>query len=158
DSYVAALAATLTPQAFASKIADLYAEDGYVKPNPYTIATLDLTHTNLNTLETNTSKLAEALANYALDKNNGPANRATLMSLRHQVQKFDSLNNGRLDDKQEYVDLDHWAQLVQGGVADSTIKTAAANVRSALKNVVINEHHASGNRDRGNDKTFMDLS
>jgi len=60
------------------------------------------------------------------------------------VQKFDSSGNIAITNDDEYIDLDHWASLLQSGVSDSRVQSAAGDLRIALATLVVSEHHASG--------------
>jgi hypothetical protein len=139
EVYRTAVRDTTSPAALASVIADRYAARVGEAQYPYTIAALDLGQ--LNRVVLKTDALAGELVRYALAS---AANRATLLNLRAQVQKFDSSANLAITNEDEYVDLDDWARLVQSGVSDGGVKTAATALRSILPAFIIREHHASG--------------
>jgi streptogramin lyase len=139
--------ATITPATsaptFAATIVDRYATHIQSAGYPYTIAALDLTR--INDFERKTDLLAKELLRFALA---GASQRSVLANLRAQVQALDSNADLLLTTRDEYIDLDHWVQLVQNGVNDSGVQDAAAAVRSIRADLIIREHHASGSYDR----------
>jgi DNA-binding beta-propeller fold protein YncE len=139
ELYRLAVGAQTSPAAFASIVADRYALQVANAGFPYTIAALDLSQIDMVTRKTDA--LAVELLRYALASE---ANRTTLQNLRAQVQKFDSSGDIAITNQDEYIDLDHWATLLQSGVSDAKVQGAASDVRVALLTFVVSEHHASG--------------
>jgi hypothetical protein len=139
EAYRAAVGKQMDAKTFAISVADRYAQQVGAFDLPYTISALDLT--KLDDLTLKTDALAGELLRYALAS---AANRSTLAALRSQVQKFDSNGSFTITNEDEYVDLDHWAALVQSGVNDSAVQSAATALRGAIPGLVIREHHLSG--------------
>lgn len=139
EQYRAAVGATTSPHDLAVAIADRYAQTVGASGYPYTIAALDLGQ--VDTVARATDGLAGELLRYALAS---PNNRTTLNSLRTQVQKLDSSASYVLQNDDEYVDLDHWAELVTGGVNDSGVQSAAATLRTTLKAFALKTYATSG--------------
>lgn len=162
DAYIQSIGARTSARELALAVVDSYAQR--VAGYPFTIAALDLTPGpgaggaqqpgKLEQLVAAVDGLALALIDYAYASE---ANRAALSALREQAQKFDSLNLGRLTNDQEFVDLDHWAALVAGGVADGLVQSSAQAVQSAVAAFVIGERHASGLTERFRPDTLVDL-
>lgn len=139
ESYRASITATTSPQAFAIAIADRYAQRVGEANVPYTISALDLGQ--VDAVGQATNQLATELMRYALL---GESQRTTLTDLRTQVQKLDSNASYTLQNEDEYVDLDHWASLVETGVPDAGVQSTATALRHALDPLVIGTHAASG--------------
>jgi len=139
ERYMAAVGSATTPGALSGRIADLYRGKVNVDRLPYTISVLDMSQ--LEEVARRTDALAGELLRYALA---GPDNRAVLTQLRAQAQKFDSSNNGQITDDDEYVSMGHFAQLVQGGVSDSAVVSAAAQLRTSLSKLVTTNYLGSG--------------
>jgi len=137
--YRARIDANTTPAALAQIVADRY--QAQVLGLPYTIAALDLSQ--VTNVTTQLGALADALRRYAQASQ---ANRDQLLAIRNQAQKFDSDGNYAIETTDLYVDLDHWAELIVGGVNDATVHDAATALRTALSTFVIaqHEHHESG--------------
>lgn len=139
ELYRAAVGAQTSPATFASDVAEGYALQVKNAGFPYTIAAVDMSQ--LNTVTQKTDALASELLRYALAS---AANRTTLQNLRTQAQKFDSSGDIAITNDDEYVDLDHLASLLQSGVSDPNVQSAAGQLRVALLTFVITEHQASG--------------
>lgn len=139
DQYRSLVSPQTAPRELAIAIADRYAvplrDNGY----PFTISVLDLAQ--IDELVQATSILADALLPYALAN---ASNRQQLNQLREQAQKLDSDGNYILTSSDEYVDLDHWAELVQNGITNSSIQVAAAQVRQAFQLTVLANYRMSG--------------
>jgi sugar lactone lactonase YvrE len=139
EAYRAAITPATNAATFATTIVDRYSAQVGAAGYPYTIAALDLS--KINDLEIKTDALAQELLRFALA---GSTQRGVLANLRAQAQTLDSNADLVLNLQDEYIDLDHWAQLVQSGVSDNAVRNAAAAVRSARAAVVLRDRHASG--------------
>jgi len=139
DQYRALIHPQTDPRTLAIGIADTYAQFVGASTYPYTISAFDLGQ--VDAAARATDQLAGELLRYALAS---PTNRIQLNQLRTQVQKLDSGGNFFLNPEDEYVDLDHWAELVATTIADSAIQTSAAALRSSLTQLVLQNHFHSG--------------
>lgn len=128
-----------TPRTLAEGVATRYAQvvggDGY----PFTVAALDLSQVDMAARATDA--LAEELLRFALASS---TNRTQLVQLRSQVQKLDSGADFFLQNEDEYLDLDHWAEIVGSGVSDSAVSAQATELRSSLRQLVVRTFAASG--------------
>jgi hypothetical protein len=75
----------------------------------------------------------------------GVANRDALAALRAQVQKLDSSGDGAITDNDEYIDLDHWAELLQGSpTLSAAVKASATTLRAAIGDLILTPRSQSG--------------
>jgi tripartite motif-containing protein 71 len=139
EQYRALVTPQLTPQGLAEGIAARYAEVVGGQDIPYTIAALDLAQ--VDTTARATDALAEELLRYALASGD---NRAQLAQLRSQVQKLDSGADFLLQNEDEYLDLDHLAEVLAAGLGDDAVRSRALEVRAAIGRMVLRNYAASG--------------
>jgi hypothetical protein len=139
DAYRAAIGPNTDPRTFAVAIADRYAQLVGQRGYPLTIAALDVRQ--VYPVAQAIDQLASALLRYTLDST---TNSTVLGDLWAQAQKLDSTGNIIIDNRDEYVSLDHWAELVQNGVDDSAVRAAASDLRATLTPFVIRYHSATG--------------
>jgi len=139
EQYRALVNQQTDPRTLAIGITDSYAQVVGAGGYPYTISAFDLGQ--VDAAARATDQLAGELLRYALAST---TNRTQLNTLRTQVQKLDSGGNFFLSDEDEYVDLDHWAELVATGISDSAIQTSATALRSSLTRLVLRNYATSG--------------
>lgn len=140
EDYRALVGPATSARNLALGVAGSYAATLTAAGLPYTISTLDMSQLNAVTLAVD--DLAKAQLAFSLG---GAANRAALSALRGQVQKLDSSNDGALTAGDEYVDLDHWAELLAGsGAVSAEVRAKAAALRSTLSGFVLGPQHQSG--------------
>ncbi|NNJ11188.1 PKD domain-containing protein [Chloroflexales bacterium ZM16-3] len=140
EDYRDLVGASTSARDLALGIADSYA--GAVTPArlPYTISALDMA--KLDPAAQAADALAGELIGFSLA---GVTNRDTLSTLRSQVQKFDSGGDGAITTNDEYVDLDHWAELLQGSSnVSAAVKATATALRGTLASLVISSRSQSG--------------
>jgi PKD repeat protein len=135
DAYVSSVTGDTTPRQLAQKVADAYitALQGY----PATVSALDLSA--IESLGNETDELAQALVTY-MDS----TNITQTTYIRNDVQTFDSRDYLTLNSTDEYVDLYHFAELVDAGISNATVQSRAQDVMNAVANCIVTEHHQSG--------------
>lgn len=130
---VPAITSQTTPQALAGAMADSYYLHRAQAPGtPGTISVMDLSE--VNNLKTKTSTLAGLLRGRM-----GEVHKI-IESIKSEVQYFDSEYDGKLNEKDELVDLYHFAELVEVRVEIPEIKQAAAELKSAINGFIVGEH------------------
>ncbi len=127
------------PRSLALAVADRYAGLVAERDYPYTISALDMTR--IYPIQQAVDRLATELD--AFTRSN-PDARIILSSIRNQVQLLDSSGDILLNAQDEYIDLDHWAELIRNGIDDPAVRAAADHLRSEIASFVIREHSASG--------------
>lgn len=137
DTYLQEVTNTTDATQLATTIADQYAHR--VASYPYTIAALDLT--KVNAVATAVQSLASELLRYSLASTD---QRSHVEHVRQQAQTFDSDGNVIINDADTYIDLDHWASLVQAQIGDDAVQHAASTLLTIIPSFVIAEHHNSG--------------
>lgn len=143
ERYRAAAGPQISPADLAAAIVDRYAGIVGAGGYPYTISALDLS--GLDQVSTTIDQLAGALISYALA---APEHSAQLNQIRIAAQKLDSGANFRLSAEDEYLDLDHWAELVGSRIDDSRVETAASALRASLDRLILRNATASGSLSR----------
>jgi hypothetical protein len=136
---VPAITSQTTPQELAGAMADSYYLHRAQAPGtPGTVSVMDLSE--VNNLKTKTSTLASLL------KGRMGELHKIIKGIKSEVQYFDSKYDGKLNEKDELVDLYHFAELVEARVEISEIKQAATELKSAINGFVVGEHtyHWSG--------------
>jgi hypothetical protein len=107
---------------------------------PYTISALDMA--KIDPVAQAADGLAGELIRFSLA---GVANRDALAALRAQVQKLDSSGDGAITDNDEYIDLDHWAELLQGSpTLSAAVKASATTLRAAIGDLILTPRSQSG--------------
>lgn len=139
EQYRALVTPQQTPQGLAEGIAARYAQLVGGAGYPATVAALDLSQVDATARAIDA--LAGELLRYALASGE---NRLRLAQLRSQVQKLDSGADFFLQNEDEYLDLDHWAEVVAAGVSDSGVVAQAEAVRSRLRQLVLRNYATSG--------------
>ena len=133
--YVQNIQADSTPAQVATLFASAYADVAYEAPYPYTISAVDLTQ--ISTVVTATNALAAAL------DANLESITTTLALVVQDVQRFDQDGSDELTVNDTYLDLYHFATLVEAYINEPDIIAAAQQVQQALLNYVIYESHGS---------------
>lgn len=135
DRYVGLVGNDTTPQQLAQGIADEYFNALYNYPG--TVSALDLAA--IGNVGSAVDQLAQALDNFLT-----PSNVSQIITIRNNVQTFDSRNYQVLDSTDEYIDLYHFAELVKASISDGTVQNAAQAVMDAIGAAMVAEHHRSG--------------
>jgi PKD repeat protein len=135
DAYASSVAADTTPRQLAQNVADAYV--AAMQEIPATISALDLSV--IESLGNETDELAQALVTY-MDS----TNITQTIDIRNDVQTFDSRDYQTLNSTDEYVDLYHFAELVDARISDATVQSRAQDVMNAVANCIVAEHHRSG--------------
>jgi sugar lactone lactonase YvrE len=153
SDYRAAIQGTTTPAELSRAILTAYANAVQQGGAPYTIAALGMDSprgesAQMNDVAKTTHALAKALTIYA---RLSEENRGRLMTLRNtSVQKLDSNGDNVITIDDQYIDLDHWAELVQAlpDALDTTghnvaedVRVAADDLRVALRSLVVLAPH-----------------
>jgi PKD repeat protein len=139
DQYAAHVNADTTPETLATSIVSEY-EDNLLKrylPAPFTLAALYLPAAN--NLQLAVSTLASEL------KNNMSLYANQIVASRDAAQKFDSQGYLQITNDDEYLDLYHFAHLIQQNIPVASVQNAAQAVINAVNAYVIVERHHSGN-------------
>lgn len=139
DQYRALVGPQTTPAQLATGVADTYAAILNRDEYPFTISVLDMAQ--IDATARATDALGGELLRYTMAS---AANRNQVNLIRKDVQKLDSGGNLTLQEEDEYVDLDHWAELVAARVGDSAVQARAADVRARLTQLVVRNHRRSG--------------
>jgi sugar lactone lactonase YvrE len=139
DDYREAASSASNAANLAAMIVNRYALQVSALGLPYTLSALRVDQ--VDSVALRLDALAQELERYGLG---GKANRTILAGLRLQVQKFDSGGNGSIDESDEYISLDHYAELVAAANLSSAITTRATELRTALKTFVLTSKVASG--------------
>lgn len=136
DQYVAGLDSRL-PDEQAVHIANTYA--AHLSDYPHTITALDLNQ--MEALNTALATLTEALltGNY----------QSELNAVLNQVQRFDSHDYFQITTDDEFIDLYHFAELLQEEVNNASVDSATQVIMAVLADgqgdsVILYEHHLSG--------------
>jgi hypothetical protein len=134
-AYISSVDDDTTPAELATNVADTYsaALHGY----PRTISVLDMSAIG------DVGDAVDTLA-HELDTYLASSNITEMIAIRDTVQTFDSRNYLVLDSTDEYIDLYHFAELVQASISDAGVQNAAQGVMDAIASCVITEHHQSG--------------
>jgi len=135
DAYASSVTDSTTPRQLAQNIADLYM--AALRGFPATVSALDLSA--IESLGNATDTLAQALETY-MDS----TTISQTINIRSKVQTFDSRDYTILDNTDEYIDLYHFAELVNADISDITVQSAAQSVMNTITNCVVAEHHQSG--------------
>ena len=136
DTYVSSVTDNTTPRQLAQNVADAYiaALQGYY---PGTVSALDM-----SAIE-NAGNAADALAQ-ALETYLDGTNVSQMITIRNNVQTFDSQDYYVLDSTDEYIDLYHFAELVKVSISDGMVQNSAGSVMDKIDDCVVAEHHRSG--------------
>lgn len=137
---IAEVSAASTPRSLATQIAERYFGHAALIGSPRTISVLDLGH-----VESVMQALDQLLT---LLQNNLQSVKTDLQRARQNVQKFDSREPlYKITQEDEYIDLVHWASLVQS-IPNSSINAAAQKVLDRVRNqLVVVSRRESGNID-----------
>jgi murein DD-endopeptidase MepM/ murein hydrolase activator NlpD len=137
---IAEVSAASTPRSLATQIAERYFGHTALIGSPRTISVLDLGH-----VESVMQALDQLLT---LLQNNLQSVKTDLQRARQNVQKFDSREPlYKITQEDEYIDLVHWASLVQS-IPNSSINAAAQQVLDRVRNqLVVVSRRESGNID-----------
>jgi murein DD-endopeptidase MepM/ murein hydrolase activator NlpD len=137
---IAEVSAASTPRSLATQIAERYFGHAALIGSPRTISVLDLGH-----VESVMQALDQLLT---LLQNNLQSVKTDLQRARQNVQKFDSREPlYKITQEDEYIDLVHWASLVQS-IPNSSINAAAQQVLDRVRNqLVVVSRRESGNID-----------
>jgi len=137
---IAEVSAASTPRSLATQIAERYFGHVALVGSPRTISVLDLGH-----VESVMQALDQLLT---LLQNNLQSVKTDLQRARQNVQKFDSREPlYKITQEDEYIDLVHWASLVQS-IPNSSINAAAQQVLDRVRNqLVVVSRRESGNID-----------
>lgn len=137
---IAEVSAASTPRSLATQIAERYFGHAALIGSPRTISVLDLGH-----VESVMQALDQLLT---LLQNNLQSIKTDLQRARQNVQKFDSREPlYKITQEDEYIDLVHWASLVQS-IPNSSINAAAQQVLDRVRNqLVVVSRRESGNID-----------
>jgi len=137
---IAEVSAASTPRSLATQIAERYFGHAALIGSPRTISVLDLGH-----VESVMQALDQLLT---LLQNNLQSVKTDLQQARQNVQKFDSREPlYKITQEDEYIDLVHWASLVQS-IPNSSINAAAQQVLDRVRNqLVVVSRRESGNID-----------
>jgi len=113
----------------------LVASDGL----PYTISALDMRHSvkALTSLDALAGELATQVRSGEIDA-------GLLKTIRDSAQSFDSEGNFQNDQDDLYIDLKHWATLLQSRVDDFDIRRKAADLASVLEGFILENRRGSG--------------
>jgi murein DD-endopeptidase MepM/ murein hydrolase activator NlpD len=140
NEVIAEVSAESTPRSLATQIAERYFGHVALVGSPRTISVLDLGH-----VESVMQALDQLLT---LLQNNLQSVKTDLQRARQNVQKFDSREPlYKITQEDEYIDLMHWASLVQS-IPNSSINAAAQQVLDRVRNqLVVVSRRESGNID-----------
>lgn len=125
EEYRGLIGSTTEPKQLAGDIAETYAALVAERELPYTIVALDLA--GIDQVAQRIATLTNRLLAYA---RTAPANRQQLVSLREQAQKYDSNYDSVLDQRDVYIDVRHWAALLNTSVSDAEIASLARGLIS----------------------------
>jgi DNA-binding beta-propeller fold protein YncE len=139
DAYRSKIGSRTAPVTLARYIATKYADLVAGSERPYTVAAYDLSL--LSSIVSRHNTLSQQLQRYALASQE---HRNTLLALRSEVQKFDSTGDIAITGDDDYVDLDHWSELMVNNLSDEPIMAAAQSLRTALQGFVIEQRSDSG--------------
>jgi hypothetical protein len=144
ESYRAAVGAHTLPRELAVAIADRYAQrvadhQGADGPLPYTISVLEMDQLDQVILALDT--LALRLQRLAFDS---PQGLSALQDLRLDAQTLDADASFSLTPDDDYIDLAHWATLLQTRLDGAEVRDAAQALSVALVALVVHERHGSG--------------
>jgi alpha-tubulin suppressor-like RCC1 family protein len=134
DQSISEITATTTAAQLATLFSASYANVASAGNCDYTMSAADIS--KLNTVVTATNTLAQRL-----NSNMGTITN-TLTTIRSTVQRFDNMAPiGTINQSDQYIDLYHFAQLVNANISDSDIQGAAQAVITAIDSYIIDEHH-----------------
>ncbi len=138
DEVFAEVSAESTPRSLATQIAERYFGHVALTGSPRTISVLDL-----GQVESVRQALDQLLT---LLQNNLQSIKTDLQRARQNVQKLDSREPlYKITQEDEYIDLVHWASLVQS-IPNSSINAAAQQVLDRVRNrLVVVSRRESGN-------------
>ncbi len=138
NEVIAEVSAESTPRSLATQIAERYFGHVALVGSPRTISVLDLGH-----VESVMQALDQLLT---LLQNNLQSIKTDLQQARQNVQKLDSREPlYKITQEDEYIDLVHWASLVQS-IPNSSINAAAQQVLDRVRNqLVVVSRRESGN-------------
>ncbi len=134
DNYVGMLSSEMFPLDLAIDVAQIYHER--VSDDPHTISVLDLE--KMDALAEAVSDLADALI-AAL-----PEEKALLTQVLSQVQRLDSQDYEIIDQRDEFVDLIHLAELLMATTEDDQVRITAQYVAATTRLSQVYEQHLSG--------------
>lgn len=152
ESYLNTITTTTSPMALAQQIAKIYAEQVREQGLYYTISVL--TMAKLETTVTSFDSFAKAMRRV---RETNQADSGILDLIRRDVQKLDSGGDNVLSVNDEYVDLDHLAELVATRTNDTALVQAAQQLREQIRGLLLFERHDSG-RIGKNAFTTLDLT
>jgi len=131
DDYVASISAITSPEEMAITVVNEYHNDLTGSMYAHTMSAVDLSQYGL----------ASAVDDFALALLTGLSTyRTEIESSRDACQKFGTDYYG----VDSYLDLYHFAYLIDQSIGDATIQTAAQAVMTAVNNAVIAEAHENG--------------
>ncbi len=138
NEVVAEISAESTPRSLSTQIAERYFRHVALAGSPRTISVLDL-----GQVESVRQALDQLLT---LLQNNLQSVKTDLQQVRQNVQKLDSREPlYKITQEDEYIDLVHWASLVQS-IPNSSINAAAQQVLDRVRDqLVVVSHSESGN-------------
>jgi murein DD-endopeptidase MepM/ murein hydrolase activator NlpD len=138
NEVIAEVSAESTPRSLATQIAERYFGHVALVGSPRTISVLDLEQ-----VESVRQALDQLLT---LLQNNLQSIKTDLQQARQNVQKLDSREPlYKITQEDEYIDLVHWASLVQS-IPNSSINAAAQQVLDRVRNqLVVVSRRESGN-------------
>jgi clostripain len=148
-NYISSITSSTTAVQLAATIVNEY--HNYLTGNyPHTMSAVDVAEEG---------NLASAVDNFAQALIGGlPTYKTEIENSRTGCQKFDSSANLVISNNDEYLDLYHFAFLVDQNIADGTIQSAAQAVMTAVNNAVgSREQHESGTFSYGGSPYTWDL-
>lgn len=139
DLYRNAIGVNTAPEVLAQRIAETYTQQIGDQGLHYTISVLSMA--KLEPMVTAFNAFAVEMLQVRLSNQ---ANRDMLTALRQDVQKLDSGGDNVINAQDEYVDLDHLAELVATQSTDVSLKQKAQQLREQIHILLLFERHASG--------------
>lgn len=144
---------TIRPRLLAERTADAYAEMHIAgipvgappyDPTPYSISVADLSQ--IEPLHQAVHVFADAIADHLRDS---PESWLTFSQIISDVQHFDSSGNLKIEDNDEYIDLYHFALLINTRISDTNLKAVAQSVMDRVQDYII-YNRADGGENGGN--------
>ncbi len=154
EEYRALIGANTSATELASGIAGRYAALMRERQLPFTITALDLTRAD--GVAQQIAELADRLLEFA---RRSPGNRDQMSAWRRDAQTYDSNGDLELQVGEAYIDVVHWTQLVQQGLASGAERDAAASLAEEIGRFQLFEDHGSGYATAENGRRiFVDLA
>lgn len=139
EEYRALIEPTTSAVDLARDVARRYATLMNERQLPFTITALNLEQIDATALRV--GELSDRLLEYARA---APANRAQLVELRRQAQKYDSNADLLMQENDGYIDLRDWTQRVRASVSNAGAQEAATRLLQALGPLQLFEDHRTG--------------